>query len=324
MGDGLVQPRAGLCRKMPSACCTGKTLVQAWSLRGAPVVFPAAESAAFLSALVPAKGEPWAYTKGIGLALDALGMEFDRLLELLVRAMPRLDDEAIASKVALDQTLADWVEPLLPANKRARGDSRRCTAAPTSRRYIAVSFCCARARSWASSCSASAPAQRTFTSYRRWTGGALAGRWRRRASGAEVRPLLQAGRAGAHRPDGAGRAGAHVEGHCDSWSRWSSAARGMGAGVRPRCVASVAHRSARCYCLRPRSLFDQRDRATLQATFRCGVSGRPLRTPASSCATGGRARGRPEGCGPSVSLATWLPARAEAARLAEAYAAFGV
>ena len=96
-----------------------KTLVQAWSLRGAPVVFPAAESAAFLSALVPAKGEPWAYTKGIGLALDALGMEFDRLLELLVRAMPRLDDEAIASKVALDQTLADWVEPLLPANKRA-------------------------------------------------------------------------------------------------------------------------------------------------------------------------------------------------------------
>lgn len=60
-----------------------KTLVQAWSLRGAPVVFPAAESAAFLSALVPAKGEPWAYTKGIGLALDALGMEFDRLLELL-------------------------------------------------------------------------------------------------------------------------------------------------------------------------------------------------------------------------------------------------
>ena len=86
-----------------------KTLVQAWSLRGAPVVFPAAESAAFLSALVPAKGEPWAYTKGIGLALDALGMEFDRLLELLVLARPRLDDEAIASKVALGVTLVFFI-----------------------------------------------------------------------------------------------------------------------------------------------------------------------------------------------------------------------
>ena len=63
-----------------------KTLVQAWSLRGAPVVFPAAESAAFLSALVPAKGEPWAYTKGIGLALDALGMEFDR--QMCIRDRP--------------------------------------------------------------------------------------------------------------------------------------------------------------------------------------------------------------------------------------------
>ncbi len=43
-----------------------------------------------------------------------------------------------------------------------RGDSRRCTAAPTSRRWEEprCRSCCARARSWASSCSASAPAQR--------------------------------------------------------------------------------------------------------------------------------------------------------------------
>ncbi len=153
-----------------------KTLVQAWSLRGAPVVFPAAESAAFLSALVPAKGEPWAYTKGIGLALDALGMEFDRLLELLVRAMPRLDDEAIASKVALDQTLADWVEPLLPANKRAAWRQPSMYGSPDKQTVggAAVSFLLRP-------CSfmglvvfgERAGATPTFTSYRRWTGGAL-------------------------------------------------------------------------------------------------------------------------------------------------------
>ena len=153
-----------------------KTLVQAWSLRGAPVVFPAAESAAFLSALVPAKGEPWAYTKGIGLALDALGMEFDRLLELLVRAMPRLDDEAIASKVALDQTLADWVEPLLPANQRAAWRQPSMYGSPDKQTVggAAVSFLLRP-------CSfmglvvfgERAGATPTFTSYRRWTGGAL-------------------------------------------------------------------------------------------------------------------------------------------------------
>lgn len=58
------------------------------------------------------------WTDGIGLALDALGMEFDEVLALVRLVMPRLDEVTIASKVALDQTLADWVEPLLPPEKR--------------------------------------------------------------------------------------------------------------------------------------------------------------------------------------------------------------
>ncbi len=51
----------------------GGGLVQAWSLRGAPYVFPEADAGAFLSALVPEEGEPWIYTDGIRLALDTLG-----------------------------------------------------------------------------------------------------------------------------------------------------------------------------------------------------------------------------------------------------------
>lgn len=95
-----------------------RTLLQAWSFRGAPVVFPTADSAAFLSALAAEGDEPWIYTRGIGLALDFLDAGFDELLALLEQVMPRLDGRTVVGKAALDQTLAAWMEPLLPARKR--------------------------------------------------------------------------------------------------------------------------------------------------------------------------------------------------------------
>lgn len=95
-----------------------KYLIQAWSLRGAPVVFPSQESSTFLSALIPEPGEPWIYTRGITLALDFLKMEFDELLEILKQVMPQLDHHTIVSKSALDQTIAGWMAPFLPADKR--------------------------------------------------------------------------------------------------------------------------------------------------------------------------------------------------------------
>jgi hypothetical protein len=39
-----------------------KSLLQTWSFRGAPVVFPVEESDSFLSALVPGDGEDWIYS----------------------------------------------------------------------------------------------------------------------------------------------------------------------------------------------------------------------------------------------------------------------
>lgn len=95
-----------------------RSLLQAWSLRGAPVVFPTAESGIFLSPLTPQEGEPWIYTQGILLALDFLHMAFDELLDLLKQVMPQLDGKRIVSKTVLDQTLADWMLPLLPEKKR--------------------------------------------------------------------------------------------------------------------------------------------------------------------------------------------------------------
>lgn len=55
-----------------------KTLLQAWSYRGAPVVFPLSQSDIFLTALIAQEGEqPWIYTRGITGALEYLGISFD-------------------------------------------------------------------------------------------------------------------------------------------------------------------------------------------------------------------------------------------------------
>lgn len=95
-----------------------KILLQAWSFRGVPVVFPAEERRTFLSALIPAEGEPWIYTRGIGLALDALGLDFGYLLRLLFQVIPGLDYRSISGKNELDQMLAAWMEPFLLEEKR--------------------------------------------------------------------------------------------------------------------------------------------------------------------------------------------------------------
>ena len=97
---------------------TDKTLLQAWSMRGAPVVFPADLSSTFLLALCPKPGEPWIYTNGIQLALDFLQLPFDELLDMLKQVLPGLNGQSIVSKTTLDQTLAAWMLPLLPAAKR--------------------------------------------------------------------------------------------------------------------------------------------------------------------------------------------------------------
>ena len=124
--------RMGNCASQPVPGCTmsqmedllnkDRLLLQAWSYRGAPVVFPEAESDVFLYSLASidhgGEKEPWIYTSGISLALEYLQMDFDELLELLMRVMPRLDDALIISKNSLDQTLASWMLPFLPARKQ--------------------------------------------------------------------------------------------------------------------------------------------------------------------------------------------------------------
>lgn len=98
-----------------------KTLLQAWSFRGVPAVFPAAESSVFLSALAARPGEePWIYTRGVTLALDFLGMEWDQALALVRQAASCLDGCTVQSKEELDRLLAEQAARTLPPQLREK------------------------------------------------------------------------------------------------------------------------------------------------------------------------------------------------------------
>ena len=150
-----------------------KTLLQTWSFRGAPVVFPASESDAFLSALIPESDEPWIYTRGIQLALDYLRMSFEEALGLLLQVMPKMDGEVLVSKTSLDQTLAQWMRPLLPEDKRELWDEPSMYGNPDKQTVggAVVSFllrpCAFMGLVVFGKREGISP---SFTSYKRWTG----------------------------------------------------------------------------------------------------------------------------------------------------------
>lgn len=102
------------------ALCQQKTLVQAWSLRGAPWVFPTEKAGQFLAALIPQGEEPWVYTLGIGQVLDPLALPQGQLLDWVRQSVAQLEAAQVRSKNALDALVAQGVEPLLPPDALGR------------------------------------------------------------------------------------------------------------------------------------------------------------------------------------------------------------
>lgn len=103
----FVRLQDGTQEKLRQALEERKTLLQAWSYRGVPVVFPTRESSVFLTALAAHPGEePWIYTRGIQLALDRLEMDWNTALNLVSRAAETLNDRTVQSKEELDRVLA--------------------------------------------------------------------------------------------------------------------------------------------------------------------------------------------------------------------------
>lgn len=120
-----------------------KELLQAWSIRGVPLIFPTADSDVFLSALIAQEGEePWIYTKGIGLALDHLGMSFSELLPLVESTAEYLEDHTIKSKEELDRVLAQLITEQLPDQKQSLWNAPSMYGAPDRQTVggAAVSF----------------------------------------------------------------------------------------------------------------------------------------------------------------------------------------
>ncbi len=153
--------------------CRERTLLQAWSFRGAPYVFPTSESSLFLSSLIPEEGEPWIYTRGITLALDYLQIKFQELLSLLLHVMPALDGQTIVSKNTLDETLARWMLPYIPSEKQKLWQGSSMYGSPDKQTVggAVVSFllrpCAFLGLVVFGERKGTSP---TFTSFRTWTG----------------------------------------------------------------------------------------------------------------------------------------------------------
>lgn len=162
--------------EMDDLLYTEKSLLQAWSLRGIPVVFPISQSHIFLSALIAEEEEPWIYTSGISLALDFLQMDFNDLFRILQQVIPQLDDCTIMSKTSLDQTLADWMLPLIPENKRVLWSQPSMYGSPDKQTVggAVVSFllrpCAWKGLVVFGERQGTSP---MFTSYKNWTGRSL-------------------------------------------------------------------------------------------------------------------------------------------------------
>ena len=151
-----------------------KILLQAWSYRGVPVVFPTDESSVFLSSLIARQGEePWIYTRGITAALDFLGMPLDALLPLVRKAAAALDNQVVKSKESLDRMLAEIVRRDLPPEKKALWDAPSLYGSPDRQTMggAVVSFllrpCSFYSLVVFGERQADSP---TFTSFRNWTG----------------------------------------------------------------------------------------------------------------------------------------------------------
>lgn len=102
---------------LDEALTESRTLIQAWSLRGAPCIFPVQDCDVFLTALIP-ENEPWIYTRGIALVLEHLHMSMEELLPLVKNAALILNENEIVGKPSLDHILAEEAAKSLDSVKR--------------------------------------------------------------------------------------------------------------------------------------------------------------------------------------------------------------
>lgn len=102
------------------AFAVDKTLLQTWSLRAAPHVFPTADAAVFTAGLVPEDEESLrAFILGAGAGLDRVGISATELVALTAAELPAVLDGRESDKDRLGIEIASRVLPKLAARQRA-------------------------------------------------------------------------------------------------------------------------------------------------------------------------------------------------------------
>lgn len=81
-------------------------VMQAWSLRGAPWIFPVKDAAVFLDALCAKQDESWIYAGGLKHCQQDMKVPFELLLKELMECLRMLKQEPVISKQRLDTLLA--------------------------------------------------------------------------------------------------------------------------------------------------------------------------------------------------------------------------
>lgn len=107
---------AGLTRAdVEAALVEHRTLLQTWSLRGSPHVFPTTDAAVFTRALAPPdEGSLRALLGGAGALLERVELSASALVDLVATAtLEVLDGQVIVGKTALDAAIAAEVRPQL-------------------------------------------------------------------------------------------------------------------------------------------------------------------------------------------------------------------
>lgn len=117
-----------------------KSLVQAWSMRGVPYVFPSEDIPVFLYSLIPLHHETWIYSHGVSQVIQAIKIPFEKLLSLVEESLSCLDETSIASKYVLDQTLAQAIDERLNKEESKRWRSPSSYGHNQSQGEAAVSF----------------------------------------------------------------------------------------------------------------------------------------------------------------------------------------
>ena len=124
------------------ALVTSKTLLQTWSLRGAPHIYRVSQAPYYSQGLLPkTEQELVGFIQGIQPALEISGMKAGQVVDLTIEAIQHvLDGRIIEGKKDLDRALSTWITAQLTEAQRSAWQQPSLYAKDQSLGEAMVSF----------------------------------------------------------------------------------------------------------------------------------------------------------------------------------------